>query len=461
MGNNSSRNGDTNRKYVYAKQIKAKPTAYVPPDKVVVTNGGTITKRVITNGAPHSQRIVTNGAPVSQRIITREIPEPEIKIEKSTEEQPSPKSDNTENGDVKTEDTEPKQEGSKINGYVKNNKHSKKPSDHIVHKERSYKLYDPEYVVSREGYRIIDQKPEIINGRSKSYMHYEQVKPEYVVREKGYKMYEPRYTARRVAHTYATVRRQPEVITSRPAQEIITTRPKSEIIMSPRTRPVRVIRSVPPVPLTQTVRAQTIGRPVIVRRSLDQEKIYATPDHGYIPRHRLGEYRPKVIDGYVAPSRIGGPVFSDLGGYREVRVEPIYQTVKKISPPAYPGRPSERDKVTVDKDEKHAVKQNFVLKAQTDDEKLKDVPLTQYIDDGKTIMIIDYLLDPFSVKKVPPTVQKEINQKGEVVKEEILNGDLMNGGLVNGDDSFDNNDDLNSSFNRQRDPGYGDVAFLP
>lgn len=114
-------------------------------------------------------------------------------------------------------------------------------------------------------------------------------------------------------------------------------------------------------------------------------------------------------------------------------------------------------------DEKHTVKlnsNNFVLKPQTDDEKLKDVPLTQYFDDGKTIMIIDYLLDPYSIKKAPPTVQKELNQKGEVMKEEILNGDAVNGNNKL-DDSLDINDELNSSINRQRSPSYGDVAFMP
>jgi hypothetical protein len=27
---------------------------------------------------------------------------------------------------------------------------------------------------------------------------------------------------------------------------------------------------------------------------------------------------------------------------------------------------------------------------------VKDIPMTQYFDDGKTIMIIDYLVDPFT-----------------------------------------------------------------
>lgn len=309
--------------------MKAVPTAYVPPEKRVITNGAPVNTRVITNGTSHTQRIVTNGAPVNQRVITREVPEPEINAEKTVEspEQPSPQSEHPEHVEVQIGDTEPKQADSKVNGYVKNTKHNKKPSEHIIHKERSYKLYDPEYYAPREGYRLIDQKQEVFDGRPKSYIHYEQVRPEYVVREKGYKMHEPRYQARRVAHTYATLRHQPEIVMARPAQEIIT-RPKSEIIASPRTRHVRVIKSVPPAPVAQTVRAQTIGRPIIVRRSMDQERIYTTPDHGYIPRHRLGEYRPKVIDGYVAPSRIGGPVFSEPGGYREIVVEPIYQTGK-------------------------------------------------------------------------------------------------------------------------------------
>jgi hypothetical protein len=60
------------------------------------------------------------------------------------------------------------------------------------------------------------------------------------------------------------------------------------------------------------------------------------------------------------------------------------------------------------------------LKPQTDDEKLKDIPMTQYFDDGKTIMIIDYLVDPFTKMAKEPqftSTPRYQNQNGDVTKE--------------------------------------------
>jgi hypothetical protein len=90
------------------------------------------------------------------------------------------------------------------------------------------------------------------------------------------------------------------------------------------------------------------------------------------------------------------------------------------------------------------------LKLQTDDEKLKDIPMTQYFDDGKTIMIIDYLVDPFTKMAKEPqftSTPRYQNQNGDVTKE----------------NDYEHHHDvfISDSHERQRPAPYGDVNFLP
>ncbi|XP_052069973.1 uncharacterized protein LOC127708854 isoform X1 [Mytilus californianus] len=464
--------GYCRRKYVYTKRTyvngtkppRAVPSAYIDPEK----------------------QYVTNGYPSSPDTVNLNIPQPEIGIESSTQPE-QPKENETKQEPV------PAPTVPKPNSYVKKAKHKKGFADHVVQRESSYKLYDPELLVQRNNsFKILDESRH--SGRARSYIQYEGARPEYVVRQRGYKMHEPRYQARRVAHTYGTWRHQPEIVNARPIMELNSGRPISETLTT-RARPVRIVQSVPPMPI-RTVRPQTVGRPVIVRRTVETERPYNTPVHGYIPRHRLGQYRPKVIDGYVAPSRIGENVYplSEPGGYRDVLIEPVYQTIKKIPPPPYPGKAYEREKVPVEKIEIEKITKrqsgsakNFILKPQvpqTDDEKLKDIPTTQYFDDGKTIMIIDYLMDPFTTKvnKLPQSTPRDINHNGDMLNGHNSGGDLnghksdgdlnghnsdgyLNGhnsdGELNGHNSDGESEDLNDSHNRQRSADFGDVLFLP
>jgi hypothetical protein len=229
--------------------------------------------------------------------------------------------------------TDEKSDVPKTNGYAKNSK-NKKTHEHVVHKEKSYKLYEPEHIVQREKSYVLhdDVGPEIVTGRPRSYIHYEPRRTGYVVRESGHSMHEPKH-ARRIAHTYGTLRPQQQevVVTPRPVRQVVNARPVSEIVTS-RPRSVRVIRTVQAMPTTRSVRSQNVRtRPVIIRRSVEPERIPTTPAHGYIPRHTLGRYKPKVIDGYVAPSNAREGVmidnhFSDPGGFREVILEPVYNT---------------------------------------------------------------------------------------------------------------------------------------
>lgn len=120
--------------------------------------------------------------------------------------------------------------------------------------------------------------------------------------------------------------------------------------------------------------------------------------------------------------------------------------------------------------------QNFILKPhvpQTDDEKLKGIPSTQYFDDGKTIMIIDYLMDPFTTKvnKIPQSTPRDLNHNGDMMNGHTSGGDLngsdgdLNGHSsdkdLNGHYSEEESEDLNDSHNRQRSAEFGDVLFLP
>ncbi|XP_076074906.1 uncharacterized protein LOC143045941 isoform X1 [Mytilus galloprovincialis] len=465
------------KKYVYSKRTyvngtkppRAVPSAYI---------------------APPEKHYVTNGYPSSPDKANLNIPQPEIGIESST--QPEQRKEN----EIKPEPVHVPvtvQTVPKPNSYVKNAKNKKGFGDHVVQREASYKLHDPELLVQRNNsYKILDESRH--TGRARSYIQYEGARPEYVVRQRGYKMHEPRYQARRVAHTYGTWRHQPEIVNARPIMELNGGRPVAETLTT-RARPVRIVQSVPPMPI-RTVRPQTVGRPVIVRRTIETERPYNTPVHGYIPRHRLGQYRPKVIDSYVAPSRIGEHVYplSEPGGYRDVMIEPVYQTIKKIPPPPYPGKVYERERVPVEKIAVEKITkrqsgsvQNFILKPpvpQTDDEKLKDLPSTQYFDDGKTIMIIDYLMDPFTTKvnKLPQSTPRDINHNGDMLNGHTSGGDLnghnsdvdlnghnsdvdLNGHNsnkdLNGHYSEEESDDLNDSHNRQRSAEFGDVLFLP
>lgn len=456
MGHGASREGHhSNRRYVHHKRSKmngvmpprAVPMAYVPPPGYI--------RPAANYYEPHEYADVTREGETI-------VKEDETNNNETLPEGP------VENGTLpdSPKQTDDKSDIPKTNGYVKNSK-NKKTHEHVVHKEKSYKLYEPEQYVQREKSYVLhnDVGPEIVTGRPRSYMQYEPRRTEYVVRESGHRMHEPKH-ARRIAHTYGTWRPQQQqevVVTPRPVRHVVNARPVSEIV-SPRPRTVRVIRTLPAMPTRRSVRSQNVGtRPVIIRRSVEPERMHhTTPAHGYIPRHTLGRYKPKVIDGYVAPSNAGERVlidnhFSDPGGFREVILEPVYNT-RTIPPPPYEGVVYEKEKVPDEKIETENEESNTkrysnletYLKPQTDDEKLKDIPMTQYFDDGKTIMIIDYLVDPFTkITKEPQftSTPRYQNQNGNVPNENEYEPDH---------DVF-----IGDSHERQRPAPYGDVNFLP
>lgn len=453
MGNGASRKQRSSRKYVH-KRSKRNGTVLVPPPPqqiptIYVSDSG---PEYTTNS--DAEYILPDG----DHVLISETDFRNGDVEKpkaSGEAVKHPETTGEQNGEkAHQQKTDAKPDVPKPNGYIKKSKH-KKGHEHKVHKEKVYKLYDPDEEQIEGSFILRDNYgPQIVTGRPRSYIHYEPRQSGYVVREKVYATHDPRHRAKRIVHTYGTLRTEPEVVIARPLQEVRHSRPRSEIITSPRT--VRVIRSVSPQP--RVIRAQTIGsRPVIVRRSVSPEKVLTTPVHGYIPRHTLGRYKPKVIDGYVAPSHVEERVvydghFSEPGGFREVILEPVLQ---RTSMPTS-DKIHEKEKVPVEKieiEEKRAkrlsgsVSEPNAYYTKTDDEKLKDIPLTQYFDDGKTIMIIDYLVDPIyrKINKEPQSTStpRDIHLNGHVIEENHYN------------------DELNDSHHRQRPAPFGDIHFLP